>query len=57
MLYGDCSYRQLTEHSGGTCKEEAKIIFSLEDSGANDSCFIVFVAIFKLNAQTLNVMT
>ena len=37
MLYGDCSY-QLTEHSGGTCKEEAKINFSLEGSGANDSC-------------------
>lgn len=56
MLYGDCSY-QLREHSGGTCKEEAKINFSLEGSGANDSCFNVFVAIIKLNAQTLNVMT
>ena len=29
MLYVDCSY-QLREHSGGTCKEEAKINFSLE---------------------------
>lgn len=48
MLYGDCSY-QLREHSGGTCKEEA--------NGANDSCFNVFIAIIKLNAQTLNVMT
>ena len=38
MLYGDCSYRQLTEHSGGNSKEEAKIIFSLEGSGVNDSC-------------------
>ena len=56
MLYSDCSY-QLRKHSGGTCKEEAKINFSLEGNGANDSCFNVFVAIIKLNAQTLNVMT